>query len=283
MKPIGQLLREKARQKQLQSQTQAQHQDEEPKVIEAKRKDAEKKTERLQSLLELEKKIQELENSDSSESDDDNDDDEEESDSTTSDIETNTLHSGKKRKVQEIEAVEEETDDSLVYVRDKKGNIVRIISSLSREASIQPLPASLLPNKKCKFTPNAQVDGTKNRKIGFADERQSKPSNAPSGQHGFLRTVKEVMDAYVPASLEKRPFFCRICVFQGQDLQDFEAHRASAAHIEAVSKESKICFCKLCRKKFTSPAQLSEHLQGKAHKERLEHVKSAHQDRKKFC
>jgi hypothetical protein len=246
MKPIAQLLREKAKQKQT-------------KALSAK-ENAE--AERLKSIAELEKKIHELEkNSDgSSEEDSESSDDESTSDS-------------------------EKEEDGLLYERDQNGNIVRIISTLVKDAPIQPLPASLLPAKRCKFATNSSDTSNKRRKISFGDDRSQQPNDksGTASRHGFLRTVKDVIDSYVPASHEKKPFYCRICVFQGQNIEEFEAHRNSDAHKEATSKESKILFCKLCRKKFTSPAQLSEHLQGKAHKERLDQVKSAAQSRKNFC
>lgn len=245
MKPIAQLLREKAKQKQTKAPSAAE-------TAEA---------ERLKSIAELEKKIKELEEK----SDDSSDEDSEGSDSDSN---------------------SEEEGDGLMYERDQDGNIVRIISTLVKEAPIQPLPAFFLPTKRCKFATNGDTNNNnKRRKISFADDRSQQPNdkNSSATRHGFLRTVKDVIDSYVPASHEKKPFYCRVCVFQGQNLEEFEAHRNSDAHKEATSKESKICFCKLCRKKFTSPAQLSEHLQGKAHKERLEQVKSAAQSRKTFC
>ncbi len=39
---------------------------------------------------------------------------------------------------------------------------------------------------------------------------------------------------------------------------------------EAERLERKVSYCRMCRKQFTSPPQLREHLQGKAHKLRLE-------------
>lgn len=247
MKPIAQLLRQKAKAQ---------------KTQQTVRTTEEKEAERLRSLAELEKKIQELEKEQS----------ESESNDSSSDSDT------------------EESEDGLMYERDAAGNIVRIISTLAKEASIQPLPTSLLPAKRCKFATNVETSSAnKRRKISFADDRPNISGNkvnsqgSVGGQHGFLRTVKEAMESYVPASLEKRPFYCRVCVFQGNNLEEFEAHRASDAHKDAASKENKICFCKLCRKSFTSPAQLSEHLQGKTHKERLEQVKSANQSRRNFC
>jgi hypothetical protein len=53
-------------------------------------------------------------------------------------------------------------------------------------------------------------------------------------------------------------------------MEEFQNHMHSTDHKERVELEEKACFCRLCRKQFTSPLQLSEHLKGKAHKELLQ-------------
>lgn len=250
MKPIAQILREKAR---LQQQQQKQRENDEKEAAAKK----------VRSLDDLEKQIEELQKNDA----------EEEEDSSSGESDSEDDGEGDDSDVDQ--------EDSLLYERDAAGNIIRIISSLAKEESIKPLPASYLPAKRCNNLSTSSDKGNKRRKISFADERNGHSSSS-GGQHGFLRTVKEAIDSYVPASHEKLPFHCRVCKFQGQNLEEFEAHRASEEHKVATSTENKICFCKLCRKKFTSPAQLSEHLKGKGHKERLEYVKSAHEQRKRF-
>ena len=74
---------------------------------------------------------------------------------------------------------------------------------------------------------------------------------------------------YKPTSSERRPFWCRICSFQASNEQEFLQHRASEIHQLATQQERKMSKCKLCRKEFTSPEQLKEHLKGKAHTERF--------------
>ena len=82
---------------------------------------------------------------------------------------------------------------------------------------------------------------------------------------------QELMDyiqGYTPS--ERLPFACRLCKFQGSCEEDLRCHRASDAHKQAAELEKKACFCRLCRKQFTSAAQLSEHLKGKDHHETLQ-------------
>lgn len=84
---------------------------------------------------------------------------------------------------------------------------------------------------------------------------------------------------YQPSSSERRPFWCRICRFQGTSLEDFNAHKQSELHIAASKKERKMSYCNLCRKQFTSPDQLKEHLDGAAHKQKLTDVRAKQQNR----
>jgi len=98
---------------------------------------------------------------------------------------------------------------------------------------------------------------------------------------GLEATIREMFSNYVPTSNERRPFWCRLCQFQGTDLPSFEEHRQSEQHLLAVDIEKKMAFCKLCKKNFTSMAQLKEHLEGVAHKERLAYVKQSQQQQRK--
>ena len=52
-------------------------------------------------------------------------------------------------------------------------------------------------------------------------------------------------------------------------MEDLATHRSSDEHKAADERERKACFCRLCRKQFTSPAQLVEHLKGKGHKDTM--------------
>ena len=100
---------------------------------------------------------------------------------------------------------------------------------------------------------------------------------------GMEAAVRELLKGYEPASIERRPFWCRICRHQATDEPSLRAHRESEFHQVAVRMEAKAASCQLCRKQFTSPAQLKEHLNAKAHKQRLEFVRHRQIENKKFC
>jgi len=51
----------------------------------------------------------------------------------------------------------------------------------------------------------------KKRKL-ISEKKEGYPSNGKSVSNGLFKTVKElVLDDYVPASMEKRAFYCRLC------------------------------------------------------------------------
>lgn len=99
----------------------------------------------------------------------------------------------------------------------------------------------------------------KARKVGH--------SSVPSRTSGLDATVIEMLRNYQPSSAERRPFWCRVCRFQGQSEADLLSHRTSEAHRKASRVERRLSFCVKCRKQFTSPSQLQEHLKGKSHLE----------------
>ena len=86
---------------------------------------------------------------------------------------------------------------------------------------------------------------------------------------GLEKTVKELLTNYIPAALEKKAFYCRICRTESEDLESFENHKKSEFHDIAAKMEQKMSYCSLCKKQFTSPNQLKEHLSGKGHKDYL--------------
>lgn len=90
---------------------------------------------------------------------------------------------------------------------------------------------------------------------------------------GLEKTVKELLTNYIPAALEKKAFYCRICRTESENLESFEMHKKSEFHNIAAKMEQKMSYCSLCRKQFTSPNQLAEHLSGKGHKDYLVIVK----------
>jgi hypothetical protein len=98
--------------------------------------------------------------------------------------------------------------------------------------------------------------------------------------NGLEKSIREMLRNYKPTSAERRPFWCRICSFQANNEEEFYQHRESELHQLTSRQERKMSTCKLCRKEFTSPEQLKEHLKGKGHTERLEMLKSKQNGRK---
>ncbi|CAE7556400.1 unnamed protein product, partial [Symbiodinium microadriaticum] len=138
---------------------------------------------------------------------------------------------------------------------------------------IQSLPRQYLPDPKCGMPRKGSCGVLKEKK---PKKKKSELAADPlAGQvNGLEKTVNELLRHYVPASLEKKPFYCRVCRFTGTDLGDLEKHKASELHALATVKERKLSFCKLCRKQFTSPDQLKGHLKGRPHIERLEKMRA---------
>ena len=251
------------------------------------------------SLLSIDEKIAALENvfsqSDSNSDTDSDDDDHRHSAASITDREGQKTYS------------------ALVPETDEKGRLMRLVSTLSTER-IPPLPRSMLPSSSCgarSLKPGQlPADERPNkvhapRTIRFSDEsfaenddagqkeieqksKRSRTAEPPRNfetktrPSGLQTTVRELLKTYEPASLEKRPFWCRICRYQATDEASLISHRATESHEVAARLDAKASRCELCRKQFTSPAQLKEHLGAKGHKERLERVKKEQTHRKKF-
>ena len=62
--------------------------------------------------------------------------------------------------------------------------------------------------------------------------------------------VVQVVQTYEAAN--RRSLYCRVCKVEFDDLEEFQAHRASAAHKETLAMERKAAFCVCCKKQFTS-------------------------------
>ena len=97
---------------------------------------------------------------------------------------------------------------------------------------------------------------------------------------GLEKTVRELLLNYIPQSVEKKAFHCRICRIESVDIESFESHKLSEMHLVAVKMEKKMSFCNLCRKQFTSPNQLREHISGNGHKEFLAKTKEKQLEQK---
>jgi hypothetical protein len=91
-----------------------------------------------------------------------------------------------------------------------------------------------------------------------------------------------MMKQYIPASADSIPFYCRICRYQGENLEQLMAHKETDFHKLAMKEERKFSTCKLCKKEFTSPLQLQEHLKGNMHLNKLEYIRNKQKAMKKF-
>jgi hypothetical protein len=166
-----------------------------------------------------------------------------------------------------------EADNVEVEV-DKSGRILRLASKLSAKDRIAPLPPSSLPIPMCSKSIRVGSD-KKRTAVKFSDEDggggKSKKTKKPRAEeNGLEKTVREQLKNYIPSGTMNKPFWCRVCQLVCKDADDFNAHMVSQNHAIAVKIEMKVSYCKVCRKQFTSPTQLEEHLIGKLHKETMD-------------
>ncbi|CAM9538611.1 unnamed protein product, partial [Phaeothamnion confervicola] len=143
----------------------------------------------------------------------------------------------------------------------------KLVSLTLEKERIPPLPVHLLPAPGCGVPKELKGAKGKRRKTVTATPNGSVPR--PSGLDA---AVRDLLSSYQPRSAEHVPNYCRVCQFQGASFDELEGHRREPLHREAARRERRLSACKLCRKQFTSPPQLKEHLQGRAHRERLQHV-----------
>jgi hypothetical protein len=180
------------------------------------------------------------------------------------------------------------SDKSLRVERDADGNVVRLVSAIQESERIAPLPKHLLPAARC--TTGNHLTGNSGSTGGTSggSKRPRYHSGEPPAPvertaqeiavSGMERTVREMLMHYEPASYEKKPFFCRVCSLQCENIEDLEAHKLTEFHAVAVRLERTHSFCKHCEKQFTSPDQLKGHMEGKGHKQRVAQLAS----RKRF-
>jgi hypothetical protein len=178
-----------------------------------------------------------------------------------------------------------DTSGKIVVEETDTGNIVKLVSS-NFDDVIAPLPVSMLPlpmgKPKIKTTDREKKVKSGKRAVKFDDERDEKTAMGPEERNGLEKTVREMLKNYEPASYEKRPFYCRICRFQGADLDELKIHQRSEEHKIAEDIERRMSFCRICKKQFTSPEQLKEHNKGKPHKLALDKLKERQARAKKF-
>jgi hypothetical protein len=217
------------------------------------------------------------------------------SDSESSDISASGGHDGGKESLKIVEG-----ESNFLMEEDATGNVVKFVSSLSKDR-IAPLQKKYLPaadcgsSKKKGYTSDSKFNERK-RVLRFGEnsgskredckrrkaENDSSSSKKVEKEDGMEKTIREMLKDYTPASAERRPFWCRICRFQGKDENELFEHRKSEFHRTAANMEMKMSYCQLCRKQFTSPVQLKEHLSARGHKERLDRIRDANARRAKF-
>jgi len=150
------------------------------------------------------------------------------------------------------------------------------------EDRIEPLPSTSLPQSKRRLLkgidssndgePSKPKQSKKRKREKLAESNNSKKEHNMS--EGLKDAVEEMLQSYVPSSqLDRPPLYCRICKHQSTTMSEFEAHRKTELHLEAVKLEKKKTYCRLCQKQMTSLVQMEEHLKSKPHKERLDFMK----------
>lgn len=247
----------------------------------------------------LEKQIKDSDSGTSSSSGDSDDD--EENDGSDNEFQNNITQ------YKELKPIE--GTPNVLIEKDGTGKVVKFVSSLASER-IEPLSKKYLPSADCGSSKSKKknfvtASDDRKRTIRFEDDggsitsgkgnnkfqRRKEPegdSAAPPNNHvlkkegGMEKTIREMLRDYTPTSVDRKPFWCRICRFQGKDENDLFEHRKSEFHATAARMEMKMSYCQLCRKQFTSPHQLKEHLGAKAHKERLHRAKEGNARREKF-
>lgn len=147
---------------------------------------------------------------------------------------------------------------------------------------IAPLPQTVLPSNKRKKLKEIDDDGIQPRE---QKKKKRKGNDQPSSKiegSGLQDAVKELLHGYVARSSQKIPFYCRICAVQSGNLEEFVLHKETELHIAAARAERKACYCRLCQKQFTSPAQMKEHLASKPHRQKMDYVKAKQRNSNTF-
>jgi len=154
----------------------------------------------------------------------------------------------------------------------------RIIRSNLEAERIAPLPKSALPQMKRRKLKGIDADAGDDGNPGEQKKkRTSSDKDEKEVSDGLREAVKEVLSGYTARSHERIPFYCRVCSVQSKDMVSFLAHKNTDFHKAAVRAERKATYCHACRKQFTSPVQMEDHLNSKPHNERMVFLRSRHQ------
>ena len=196
---------------------------------------------------------------------------------------------------------ESNIDSAIIEERNELGQVVKLVSTNIND-TIAPLPVHMLPIPlpKSKTAREKKVASSSGEKVvKFSDEPSAVPSDKRSKdkksltqsaepkdqvqpQSGLETTIREMLKSYQPSSADRRPFWCRICRFQGENLDDWTDHKSTEGHKMAEKMERKMSACRVCRKEFTSPDQLKEHMKGNPHKLAMENAKARQELARKF-
>merc|ERR1712086_579565 len=172
-----------------------------------------------------------------------------------------------------LEAEMESSDDSdsdeeeeKASGKDKSEMVFR--TELTEEDLIPALPAACLP---------ANIAEERAQRKRHKKQMKNTGSGLRDAVADIMRTagmkagkdegVREMVAGYEPNS--HKSMYCRACKFTADTKDALMEHRNTTEHKEAARLEMTASYCKPCRKQFTSPMQLKEHVKGKYHKETL--------------
>ena len=169
--------------------------------------------------------------------------------------------------------------DERMKRNESEGSIIR--SNLEAER-IAPLPKSALPQMKKRKLKGIDGDVSDDGNSSKKKKKKGKQAGSHNAENkevndGLREAVKEVLSGYEARSHERIPFYCRVCSVQSKDMESFLAHKNTDFHKAAVKAERKATYCQACRKQFTSPVQMEEHLNSKPHHERMFFLRSKSQ------
>ena len=105
-------------------------------------------------------------------------------------------------------------------------------------------------------------------------KKKRKRTQQEENKQAATKTLELLEDALTFP--KKVPFACKPCRFIGKNMQELQTHRASTEHLERVQSSDKALHCVLCKKSFTSQAQVDEHRAGKWHKQCVQQKKERH-------
>lgn len=160
----------------------------------------------------------------------------------------------------ESDASSSDSDDDSATDGDSKAAAGGVVSlSAFADERVEALPEKLLPPQGASSA-SALAHGKKKKP-------KRTPAEATTNQPDLLDVIEWP---------KKVPFACKPCGFVGKDMDDFQAHRQSAEHLERATHGQQKLHCKLCDKAFTSSSQLTEHKAGKWHQQRLHKKKERH-------